>query len=128
MIDSGNMTLSTQMADQGIITTNSYSLAMDRKGTTAISYSSLSCSNNMAHKNTLAGFADCNGTLIFGGIDTKKFAGELIRLKTFNIGYGKRRKVNLGGCPDLFERRQSDRQGRATHPRGATIHGPFSRQ
>ncbi|KAK8119570.1 uncharacterized protein PG998_004196 [Apiospora kogelbergensis] len=46
----------------------------------------------MAHKNTLAGFADCNGTLIFGGIDTKKFAGELIRLKTFNIGYGKRRK------------------------------------
>ncbi|KAK7981501.1 hypothetical protein PG988_003739 [Apiospora saccharicola] len=70
----GKPTLSTMMADQDIIVTNAYTLALDRK----------------------AGFAEGNGTLTFGAIDTKKFAGDLVILEASDFAQDKRRSTDLG--------------------------------
>ncbi|KAK8127376.1 hypothetical protein PG984_008484 [Apiospora sp. TS-2023a] len=70
----GPLTLSTAMADEKVISTSAYSLAVDRK----------------------AGSAHGNGTLIFGAVDSKKFVGDLVRLEASDFGFGKRRSTVMG--------------------------------
>ncbi|KAK8042839.1 hypothetical protein PG994_013322 [Apiospora phragmitis] len=70
----GQPTLSTSMAEQNIILTNAYSLALDRK----------------------AGSADGNGTITFGVVDTSKFVGDLTALEANGFAYSKRKPTYFG--------------------------------